>query len=110
MSENKIEKIYSKGCVYSLKSDQTNDIYIGSTTQKYLSTRFALHKNSFKRYLNGKYVFMSSFFLLKYEDCKIVKLNEYTNITKKQLLKYEGEEVNKNENCINQRQPGRSRS
>ena len=35
---------YSLGKVYCVRSYQTDKIYIGSTCQKYLSTRFQEHK------------------------------------------------------------------
>ncbi len=39
---------YKNGKIYKLVCDATNKIYVGSTTEKYLSTRLAKHKYDFK--------------------------------------------------------------
>ena len=60
-----------KAKIYCIKSEQTNMIYIGSTTEKYLSKRFGHHKADFRRWKLGKQHYISSFELLKYDDCYI---------------------------------------
>jgi len=39
---------YKNGKIYKIVSDNTDKIYIGSTTQKYLSTRLSTHVSHFK--------------------------------------------------------------
>ena len=39
---------YSKGKIYKIECNLTNDVYYGSTTYKYLSSRLAKHKYSRK--------------------------------------------------------------
>ena len=41
-----------KGKIYIIRSHLTDDVYYGSTTQKYLSSRFGDHKANYKCYLN----------------------------------------------------------
>ena len=45
---------YSLGEIYKLVSDQTDDIYIGSTCQNLLSRRFQGHMTGYKLWLKGK--------------------------------------------------------
>ena len=66
------ERDYSNGKIYKITSFQTDDIYIGSTCNPYLSTRFSKHKNNYKSYLNGDFNYISSFEIMKYPDAKII--------------------------------------
>ena len=45
---------YQNSKIYKLTSPHTNKIYIGSTTQKYLSDRKSGHIRDYKNYGNGK--------------------------------------------------------
>ena len=58
-----------EGKIYALKSHMTDKIYIGSTTQKYLSKRFYTHRDKFKKKINNYY--MSSFEIVKFDDVYI---------------------------------------
>ena len=58
-----------KGKIYKIISSQTEDIYIGSTNQHYLSSRLAKH-----RYDGQK---CSSYLITKYKDCKIILIENY---------------------------------
>lgn len=53
--------------IYKISSPETDKIYIGSTT-KSLSQRLSQHKRGYKRYINGRFNYVTSF--------DIVKLNE----------------------------------
>lgn len=68
---------YSLCRVYKLVSSQTDKVYIGSTCQKYLSSRLSQHKTDYKNFLKGKYGNVSSFEIVKYDDCKIVLIQSY---------------------------------
>ena len=87
------------GKIYCLKSFQTDKIYIGSTSQK-IKRRLQQHKSHYKRYLNGKMRYLSSFEIIKYNDCYIELIKEVA-CEKKQLLILEGQEINNNSKCIN---------
>ena len=54
------------GYIYSLRSKETDVIYIGSTTLG-LKRRFILHNAHFNEYLKNKKKFMSCFMLMKYD-------------------------------------------
>ena len=73
--------------VYKISSKNTDKIYIGKTTQKYLSTRFAVHNYHYKLHQKNLFNYISSFDVLKHGDCKIECLFICTDI----------EELNKKE-------------
>ena len=56
---------YELGKIYKIVRNETKLIYIGSTSQKYLSTRLEGHKRSYKQYLKGNYPYVTSFEILK---------------------------------------------
>jgi exonuclease SbcC len=90
-----------KGSIYKIISSKTNNIYIGSTF-KNIEVRKEQHKNNFLSYLNGNIKkYCSSYQLLKYEDEKIILLEEIENITKKELQKKEQEYINNEKNVVN---------
>ena len=70
---------YNLGKIYKLISTETDKVYIGSTSLNYLSTRFVGHKVSYKRWLANKCNYVSSYEILKYENCKIILLENYVN-------------------------------
>ena len=63
------------GHVYSIRTHQTTDIYIGSTTQP-LSKRMVNHRTDYKNYLDGKYHYVSSYEILKHGDAYIELIYE----------------------------------
>lgn len=97
---------YSNGKIYALKSKQTDEVYIGSTVQT-LSIRLSDHKTNYKMWLNGKYHYVSSFEICKYDDCFIELIEEYPCKTKEELFKREGE-IQKQIKCINKCIAGRT--
>ena len=61
---------YKQGKIYKIEpicDHEPHEIYIGSTTKKYLSQRLQQHKNDYKRFLNNKAnnFSMVSYFLFK---------------------------------------------
>jgi hypothetical protein len=80
-----------KGFIYKLISNETPDVYIGSTSQKYLSSRFASHRRKYKDWQLGKYNYVSSFELIKYPDCRIELLEVFMYNDKHELRTKEGE-------------------
>jgi len=67
----------SYGKIYKLYSNHTDLIYVGRTT-KNLIARFKAHKRDYKYFLNGQYnkTKISSFDILKYDDCEIQELKK----------------------------------
>ena len=97
---------YSKGKVYCLRSYQTDDIYIGSTIQT-LSVRIGGHKRDYNCWKNGKYHYVTSFELIKYDDCYIELLEDFPCENKNQLEKREGFHQ-RSMDCVNKFIAGRS--
>lgn len=95
------------GYVYCIRSHQTDQIYIGSTKQR-LCNRIAKHRNHYKRYLNGKCNYITSFELLKHDDAYIEIISEHENLTKNELHKFEGETIRTTLNCVNRCIAGRN--
>jgi len=98
---------YHNGKIYAIRSHQTDKIYIGSTTSL-LSKRLYGHKQNFKKWKNGKYSYVSSFELMKYDDVYIELLQGYSCDTKMELHKREGEFI-RSENCVNKNVAGRTK-
>ena len=98
---------YKNGKIYTIRSHQTDKIYIGSTTQP-LSKRLSYHKTQYKQYLNGKSPFITAYDILQYEDAYIELLEEYPCDNREQLFKKEGELIRGGSNCVNKRIEGRT--
>ena len=99
---------YSLGKIYKLMSNQSDDIYIGSTCQKLLSKRFQGHKNKYNSWLNRNCKYeTTSFELLKHEDCQIVLIENYPCSSKYELEARERQYIETTK-CINKYIPTRS--
>jgi hypothetical protein len=107
--ENNINK-YNNSKIYKIEIEDKEEIYIGSTTYKYLSKRFANHKTSYRMWKRGLYHKLSVFEMFeKYgvENCRIVLLENVNVETKKDLEEIEGEYI-KHNTCINKNIPGQN--
>jgi molecular chaperone DnaK (HSP70) len=71
---------YKNSKIYKLVSLQTDKIYIGSTTQP-LYKRFGLHKNAGNKCMSKE--------LIKYDDCKIILIENFECNNKEELCKRE---------------------
>jgi hypothetical protein len=98
---------YNNGKIYSIRSHQTDKIYIGSTTQP-LSKRLSAHKAHFRAYLDGKYHKITSYDIIEYGDAYIELLEDFPCETKDQLHKREGECIRAEPNCVNKAVAGRT--
>ena len=98
---------YQNGKIYTIRSFQTDDIYIGSTCNP-LYKRFYKHKINYKLWKENKTHYTSSFELLQYDDAYIELLEEYKCNTKQELNRKEGEIIRKTENCVNKQIAGRT--
>ena len=99
---------YTNGKIYALRSFQTDKIYIGSTTQP-LSTRLFKHRNHYKRWQQEKFPYITSFEILKFDDCYIELIAECPCENKEQLNKKEGETIREMD-CVNKNIAGRTYS
>jgi len=97
---------YKNGKIYSIRSHQTDDIYYGSTTQT-LTKRLSKHKGNFKLWKENKYNYVSSFEIIKYDDCYIELVENFPCNNKDELHKREGEIIRANP-CVNKNIPGRT--
>jgi len=99
---------YEYGKIYKITSKSTGLIYYGSTAQYYLSKRLSGHVRNYKRYLNGKHHYVSSFKLLECDDYNIQLIKNFPSANKKQLITEEGKYIRENE-CVNKMIPGRTK-
>jgi hypothetical protein len=68
---------YSRGKIYKLVSNQTDQVYIGSTCRKHLCTRMAGHRACYKAWLKGEFNYITCFELVKFDDCQIVLIEHF---------------------------------
>ena len=104
---------YSNGKIYKIEpivEHLEGDIYIGSTTKKYLSQRMDKHRSSYKRYKDGKFHKFTVFDIFdKYgiDNCKIYLLESVNANSKDELLAKEGNYI-KTLKCVNKCIVGRT--
>jgi hypothetical protein len=105
---------YSNGKIYKIEpivEHPEEDIYIGSTTKKYLSQRMDTHRNDYKKWKNGNNKKTTSFNLFnKYgiENCNIILLENVNATNKDELLSREGYYIRKLK-CVNKFLPNRTK-
>ncbi len=105
--ETKSDNKYMNGKIYSIRSYQTDKIYIGSTVQP-LHKRLHKHRSQYKKYEEGKST-ITSFEILKYDDNYIELLEEYACTNSNQLHRREGELIRQYANiAVNFRIEGRT--
>ena len=97
---------YSLSKIYRIKSPSCDAVYVGATTQKYLSTRMKSHRASYKNWFNGKDNWCYSYLLLGFGDATIELIEEYPCNSKDQLAKREALIMNQTPNCVNRNTPG----
>ena len=99
---------YSNGKIYCIRSYQTDDVYIGSTTQK-LCRRMTDHRRDYKNYMNDKHHYLTSFDIIKLGDAYIELIENYPCSCREELHKKEGMYVRKMK-CVNKNIPGRTKN
>ena len=99
METQKNTNKYTKGKIYKIVCDTTGLTYIGSTIQG-LSSRISGHRADYKKYLNKKRDFITSFKVLENDNFKIILIENFPCNSKEEL---EREERNYIEtmDCIN---------
>ena len=103
-------KDYSKGKIYKIEpicDHDDGEIYIGSTTKKYLSQRMVRHR---KDYLNGKRYLTSFKIFDKYgiDNCNIILLESVDAKDYNELVAREAHYI-KTLKCVNKTVPLRTR-
>ena len=104
---------YENGKIYKIEpicEHEPSDIYIGSTTKKYLSDRMSEHRCDFRRSEKTKKVVNSSILFQKYgvENCKIILIEKFSCESKDELVAKEAEYI-RTVPCINKVIPQRSK-
>ena len=89
---------YENGKIYKIEpicDHDEQDIYIGSTTKKYLSDRMCEHRADYKRYSKTRKKTTSFILFDKYgvENCKIILLENYACTSKNELVAQEAEHI-----------------
>jgi len=95
------------GQIYCIKSPQTTETYVGSTTRG-LDIRMKEHTIAYGLYQNDMYSYVSSFDIVKYPDAYIELLEERTFETKEDRYKCEGKWMKELNSC-NKQIAGRDR-
>ena len=96
----KPENKYQRGKIYKIVSNQTEFVYYGSTVEPYLTNRLSQHRQGLKRWLCGKNNYMSSFEIIKFNDCNIILVERYPCSSRDELRAREQYFIDNN-NCIN---------
>ena len=96
------------GYIYSIRSYQTDEIYIGSTYGT-LRQRLYQHKHNYMGYLNETTNYVSSFEIVKFDDVYIELVETHENVNKMELQRHEGECIRRTEKCVNKQIAGRTK-
>lgn len=99
---------YKNGKIYCIKSHKTDMVYVGSTTQK-LCRRMTDHRCEYKKWVNGKPYYATSFEIIKLNDAYIELLEIFPCSCRQELHKKEGEYIKNTKKCVNKRIPGRTK-
>jgi len=92
---------YSKTKIYKIVSQNTPNVYIGSTLSS-LSQRMSEHRSDFK---NRPDKYTSSYEILQYDDAQIVLVENFPCASADERHKREYEVIQLTENCINKLKP-----
>jgi len=82
---------YHTSKIYRISSPQCDKFYIGSTTRT-IKARLSGHKAKYKRYIEkGNERYLTSFEIVKFDDCIIELIKDVKCENRKELEKVEGE-------------------
>jgi len=101
------EEKYQQGKIYTIRSSKTSICYVGSTYLT-LSERLRKHKNDFSSWILENRGYVTSFELLKFDDCKIELIKDYPCTSKTELEKEEGK-YQLSMDCVNKNIAGRTK-
>ena len=94
------ENKYQRGKIYKIISNQTEDVYFGSTIEIVLSNRLAKHRNNYRSWLEEKFPYLSSFEILKHDNARIVLVESFPCTSRYELIGREQFYIDNNE-CVN---------
>ena len=98
----------NKGYIYKISSSVNNKIYIGSTIKK-LAYRLSEHKSDYKRFLDGNFHNITSFEIVKLQDCNISLIEEIDYDNHRELRDKERYYIELNKDiCVNKLIPNRT--
>jgi hypothetical protein len=104
MADNK----FKLGKIYTIRSNTTPLVYVGSTCQRHLSSRMSSHRSKFKAYKKGSKNYCASFKILEIDENCYIELHEYYPCnTDLELRKREGEVIRELD-CVNKCIAGRT--
>lgn len=92
--------------IYKITDNTNNNVYIGSTSNKYLSVRLAMHRIHYRRYLKNKHTYVTSYEIIKNGDYKIEQIEIVPD--KANLKIRERFHIENTPNCINKNIPSRT--
>jgi len=98
---------YNNGKIYKIVDNTNNNIYVGSTTKKYLSDRLSEHRCDYRRYLKGTNGYLTSCEIIKNNNYDIILL-ELVNCDSKDELKAKERFYIDTLDCVNKVIPGRT--
>ena len=93
---------YQQGKIYKIECLTTGKVYIGSTTQKKLSQRLAEHVRHYKMFLENKFVYMTSYEVLKEGHYQITLVKLFLCNIHDELLMEERKTISEYD-CVNNR-------
>ena len=103
-------KVYARGKIYQIECHVTNQVYIGSTTKKYLQQRLRDHEKGHAYFLATGRKRLTSHEVLKNGNYTLSMLEMYPCSSKDELLARERHYIEATPNCVNKNLPGRGRA
>jgi len=76
---------YQLGKIYKIVDNTNGNVYIGSTCEPTLARRLAGHIGNYKKYLNGKYHYVTSFKILENNNYDMVLIEKFPCDSKEEL-------------------------
>ena len=98
---------YNNSKIYKIVDNTNNNIYVGSTTKKYLSDRLSSHNSDYRRFKKINKGYITSFEILKNNNFDIILL-ELVNCNSKDELKSRERFYIETLDCVNKNIPGRT--
>lgn len=92
---------YSQSKIYKIVDNTNGNVYIGSTTKKYLCSRLSEHRADVARYEEGRLNMCSSYSIIKNGNYAMVLIETFPCQDKTQLRFRERFHIENEPNCIN---------
>lgn len=103
-----MESKYQRGKIYKIVCNETGLCYVGSTIEKSLANRLSGHKTQYKKYLEGKTNYITSFKVLEHDNYYIELICQAPCNSKDELTAIEGQHIRQTD-CVNKRIEGRTK-